>query len=368
MLLALLVSAHLYAKAPLTSYATTPGLSLLGADATRAYLAPLTKRLEAIRSDAPVPGCDGNAVVALELDVAAWLTELATHPDGRERWIRLATATGLADADKLTICAVPTKKGIEARGKLTLRRLTGLMAALSPNAGAAHAQKDHYWAGAVSLAWPDGYRVVKQLDKAWAGSQASRLDSAIGAAGTLLAVDLDRAFVTPLTGRFEASLVVDPKSKRAARVVAADATSTVDATKALQVAEQSVPRASFDRTRLKNEWGFLVGPDELFVRLGTNEMRAADAAFGLVPGESVIAHAGAVALGTIDFGRFRRLYERVGRTEDTRVLVRDLMLRSFVDEAKTPHPKALFAGVERCDLTVERGAVDVSFVMRCSRP
>jgi hypothetical protein len=54
--------------------------------------------------------------------------------------------------------------------------------------------------------------------------------------------------------------------------------------------------------------------------------------------------------------------------EDTKVLARELRLAGFVDEARPPHPKALFAGVDRCEGAVKRGDADVTFLLHCSGP
>ncbi len=349
---------------PLTSYSTTPGLSLFSAPASKAYMAPLLKAL-AEKREAPTCG-----EISATVDVAALLTELATHPDGRERDIRVLTALGLADADKLTLCVTPTKSGVDVRGSLSVRRFTGLLGSVGvADVSSVHAAKDRYWGGAVSLAWPDAFNAFKQLDKALANTRGSRLDAALQASGTLLDVNLERAFVEPLTGHFEIDMPVDAASKRVGFRATAAAKSTSDAARAMAIVDETLPDASFNRPKQKNEWSFIGGADSVFVHISDKALRASNEAFALTaPVETLKSSDGAKsALWFVDVGRFRRLYERVGRVEDTKRLVRDLKLGAYVDASKTPAPKVLFAGVERCEVSLERKTSELAFLVRCTR-
>ncbi|MCC6810392.1 MAG: hypothetical protein IT381_23375 [Deltaproteobacteria bacterium] len=364
---------RVHAAEPVTSYANVPGLALLAAAPTRAFFRPLVTALEAARVPGPLPkalGCNRDAVLSVDFDVAGWLTEMAQHPDGHERAIRVLSALGVSDAQRFVACVVPTKKGVDLRGRLVLARWSGMLASVgAPELTKLRFAKDAYWSASASLAWPDAFRAVKQIDKAWANTRGSRLDAAIAASSTLLDVDFERAFVAPLTGRFDVALVYRAATKEAAMVAVADAKSTADAARVLAVTEETMPRASFDRTRQKNEWGFVAGVEPLFVRLGATEMRAANAAFALAlaPDNLAATDGAASVLGFVDVGRYRRLYERVGRIEDTTALVRELHLAGAVDMQKTPHPKALFVGVEKCEAALKRGESELSFTLRCVR-
>jgi hypothetical protein len=349
---------------PLTSYTSTPGLSLFSAPASKAYLMPLLKAFGEKR-EAPTCG-----EISATLDVAALLTELATHPDGHERDIRVLTALGLADADRLTVCVTPTKTGVDVRGSLRVRRWTGLLASVgAPTLTSLRAAKDRYWGGAVSLVWPSAFSAVKQLDKAMANTRGSRLDAALQASGTLLDVNLERAFVEPLTGHFEVDMPVDAATKRVGFRATAAARSTSDAVRAMAIVDETLPDAGFNRPKQKNEWSFIGGTDSVYVQLSDNEMRAANDAFALTaPVETLKSSDGPKsALWFVDVGRFRKLYERVGGVEDTKRLVRDLKLSAYVDASKTPAPKVLFAGIERCEIALERKTSELAFLVRCSR-
>ncbi len=346
-------------------YAALPIVRLLSAAETKAFFRPLLERLESRRADDLPPECSGPGAIHLIYDVAGKLTALAKEQPRDERTLRVLAALGLGDAQLAALCLRPAPGGgLSITGLLSLRRYSGLLATLGPNEVPSDtAFAAHYWSAGLRVRAADAWTSVKQLDRAAAGTRGARIDGMLQGASTVLGANVERAVITPLTGRALAGLVYDAKSKRSARLVELSASDTSAAAAVARLVEESMPRADFGRERASNEWGFigaLSGVGELggslFVKLFDKRMVYAEAPFALdVEQKKLPSKLGAGALVfTVDLARYRGLYERVGRPADSNELFADLRLSGFVNTARAPHPKALFAGVERMTLVVSR--------------
>jgi hypothetical protein len=346
-------------------YGTAPGLRLLQGAETKTFFRPLFERLETRRMDDLPPGCDVKGAVYVVYDVASWLTDLTKQSPRDDALLRMLSTLGVGDATLLSLCVKPKGNTLEINAFLALKRYSGTFAALSDNdVSADTAMGSHYLSGGVHMDGRQLWSALKALDRAVAGTRGSRIEGILQGAGTVLGANIEQALIDPLTGRASFGMIVDPKSKRSARVIDLDASDTQKAAALAGVLEETMPRADFSdraKKRQANEWGFIGGlpgvgtfGGAIFMKLFDKRMIYSDAAFGLEPAASKLAEKLplGVATVTIDLARYRGLYERVGRPADTKELFTDLRLSSFVEMGRAPHPKALFAGLNRLTLVL----------------
>lgn len=367
-------SAHvrLHASEPLDSpaFASWPGLGKLGAPASKKLFAPMVKRMEEVRTAEPLAGCSG---VGISVNLAAALSEQLDAGKLSEKDVRAMTALGLAQAKTFTACVTKGPHGLVVEGGLTLDRVSGVLAVLTANdVPVVLTPKDHYWTVQGHLAWPDAWTAFKSFEKAMSGTRGSKLDAAIQATGTLLAVDINAA-LQALEGTFSVALVHDPKDKSANTVVALGARQPEAIKPLLEAMAETMPGAPFGRKKADNEWGFtgsVAGlgrlPSALFVKQEPRALTFSDTPKLL----SATFRAQALAdkrmapgclVATVDLSKYRALYERVGRKQDAQELLRSTGLDDLTDEDNAPHPKLLFQGMERATLVLRTDSAGFKF-------